>query len=361
MVQLNHDDDEFRLSAKRGRGVKIDRPYGKKYLVCHVSKFKRSDVVGMYKHIQREMKTTTNEDIEFDKTALNYDLSGFDKKTMNYSDEVEKRIRERFKGIKSIRKDATVMVGVIVSATPELFDDMTEQQERQYFQTAFDFLSNYFGRKNVVSATVHKDEKTPHLHFNFVPLTADGRLSAKELVNQQALLHLQENLPKELQKMGFKVSRGLPSKQTGVKHENPRDWKIRTAKNELERTEHITTERVRRTSERERITATTKQEIGRRLENLSRHSRTMENGSKNRVSDSREDYRSTENRVQNGNSESRSDFQNMGNSGNDLGNNNRGIDENNVRLKQQFSEKLKKSRAKINQKSRPKNQGCMKI
>lgn len=368
MVQLHYDKDEQWLKAKRGKSIKIERPDGKKYLVCHVSKFKRSDVVGMYKHIQREMKTTTNEDIESDKTALNYDLSGFDKKTMNYSDEVEKRLRERFKGKRAIRKDATVMVGVIVSATPELFDGMSEEQERQYFQTAFDFLADKFGRDNVISATVHKDEKTPHLHFNFVPLTQDGRLSAKELVDQQALLHLQENLPKELQKMGFEVSRGLPSKQTGAKHENPRDWKIRTAKNELARTEHLTAERERRTSERERITAETEQAITEREQSAEIRARRIkqylaELGNEN----NREDHRSTQNRIQNGNSESRSDFQNLDHRGDDLGNNNRVFNQDNVKLKlqQQFSEEFEKAQDKIKhdhvKRRRGKNQSGWKI
>lgn len=376
MVQLQYEKDELWLKAKRGKSVKVERPDGKKYLVCHVSKFKRSDVVGMYKHIQREMKTTTNEDIESDKTALNYDLSGFNKKTMNYSDEVEKRLRERFNGKRAIRKDATVMVGVIVSATPELFNGMSEEQERQYFQTAFDFLADKFGRDNVISATVHKDEKTPHLHFNFVPLTEDGRLSAKELVDQQTLLYLQENLPQELQKMGFEVSRGLPSKQTGAKHENPRNWKIRTVKNELERAEHLTVERKRRIDEREQLITRTEQ-ISTERDEITKfrkqrttireyyavydeEDRNTENRSQ--ISSGREDHRSTENRVQNGNSESRSDFQNLGNGGDDFGNTNWSIiDENNIRLTQQFSEALEKSRAKINQKSRSKNHGGMKI
>lgn len=362
MVQLHYEKDEQWLKAKRGKSVKIERPDGKKYLVCHVSKFKRSDVVGMYKHIQREMKTTTNEDIESDKTALNYDLSGFDKKTMNYSDEVEKRLRERFKGKRAIRKDATVMVGVIVSATPELFDGMSEEQERQYFQTAFDFLADKFGRDNVISATVHKDEKTPHLHFNFVPLTQDGRLSAKELIDQQALLHLQENLPKELQKMGFEVSRGLPSKQTGAKHENPRDWKIRTAKNELARTERLTAERKRRISEREQLTTRTEQLSTERNEITKfrkqrttireyyavydEEDRNTEN--KSRISNGREDHRSTKDRIQNGNSESRSDLQNLDHRGNDLGNNNRVLNQDiKLKLQQQFSEELEKAQDKI--------------
>lgn len=249
MVKLHFDEDEIRLKAKGGKGAN--------FVVCHVSKFKNSDVVGMYKHIQREMKTTLNEDIEFDKTALNYDLSGFDKKTMNYSDEVKKRLDERFRGQKSIRKDATVMVGVIISASPGFFENMPDEQERKYFQQAFDYLSDKFGRENIISATVHKDEKTPHMHLNFVPLTKDGRLSAKEIINRETLLDLQENLPKSLQEMGFDISRGLPSRETRVKHENPRDWKIRTAKNELERTKHITARAKRIADERERITVKT--------------------------------------------------------------------------------------------------------
>ncbi|MCQ4866712.1 plasmid recombination protein, partial [Pseudoflavonifractor phocaeensis] len=41
---------------------------------------------------------------------------------------------------------------------------------------------------NIVSAVVHMDEKTPHLHLVFVPLTEDNRLCAKEIIGNRANL-----------------------------------------------------------------------------------------------------------------------------------------------------------------------------
>ena len=44
-----------------------------------------------------------------------------------------------------------------------------------------------------LAAVVHMDEKTPHMHLCFVPLTEDGRLSAKEIVgNKKKLIQWQD-------------------------------------------------------------------------------------------------------------------------------------------------------------------------
>lgn len=85
------------------------------------------------------------------------------------------------------------------------------KQERAYFQTAYDYIAQKYGEKNIISAKVHKDETTPHMHLVLVPLTQDGRLSAKELFDRQALLDLQAEIPKRLKTQGFKIERGTSS------------------------------------------------------------------------------------------------------------------------------------------------------
>ena len=46
----------------------------------------------------------------------------------------------------------------------------------------YQFACREFGQENIVRFTVHRDEKTPHIHCVFVPITQDGRLSAKDYV-----------------------------------------------------------------------------------------------------------------------------------------------------------------------------------
>lgn len=368
MVQLRHDKDELKLTAKRGKHATVEkRVDGKNYLVCHASKFKMSDVKGMHKHIQREMTSTTNEDIENDKTALNYDLSDFDKKTMNYSDEVKKRLSERYRGKKAIRKDATVMVGIIVSASPEFFEGMSEDRERRYFKEAYDFLEAVFGKENVISATVHKDEKTPHMHFNFVPLTADGRLSAKEILDQNKLAYLQDKLPIALQSMGFKISRGLPSSQTGAKHESPRDWKIRTSKNELARTEQLSARQDQRTEQRERIVADQDQ----RIEQRERAIASLENRGISKGYQGKSRSASTDSRVphENGSQGSTSTggsaghLQNVGDRGVDMGNSDRNStqDLSVLTAQERFSRALNKVKQQQDKPKKSNSRGGMKM
>lgn len=64
----------------------------------------------------------------------------------------------------------------------------------EYFNRAFDFLKERVGEENIISAVVHMDEKTPHLHLCFVPLTKDKRLSAKEILgNKKSMIRWQDD------------------------------------------------------------------------------------------------------------------------------------------------------------------------
>ena len=82
------------------------------------------------------------------------------------------------------RKDSTRFVDTLITASPEFFKGKSPKEIAAYFQRAADFLIDRVGRENIVSAMVHMDEKTPHLHLVFVPLTKDNRLCAKEIIGR---------------------------------------------------------------------------------------------------------------------------------------------------------------------------------
>ena len=63
------------------------------------------------------------------------------------------------------------MVEVLIGGTPSFFKDKTQEQIREYFEHALEFLKQKQRAKTFVSAVVHLDEKTPHMHVTFVPLT----------------------------------------------------------------------------------------------------------------------------------------------------------------------------------------------
>ena len=89
-----------------------------------------------------------------------------------------------------VRKDAVRLCDCIVTL-PRSFDD---SREREFFKTAYTFLSQRYGVDNVVSAYVHKNSSRPHMHFAWVPVTKDGRLSAKNVVTRLELKTLHPDM-----------------------------------------------------------------------------------------------------------------------------------------------------------------------
>lgn len=91
------------------------------------------------------------------------------------------------------------MCGLIVTSDKAFFDGLTPEETRRFFEESKAFLTEFVGAENVVSAMVHMDEKTPHMHFLHVPVTPDGRLNANKIYTRQSLRKLQSGLPAHLQ------------------------------------------------------------------------------------------------------------------------------------------------------------------
>jgi len=111
----------------------------------------------------------------------------------SYHAEIESRIEKV--GCK-VRRDSIKLIDTLVTATPEFFK---KYSARKFFELATEFLTSEVGQQNILSAVVHLGEPTPHMHFCFVPLTQDGRLSAKEIIgNRQKLVEWQDKFYKKL-------------------------------------------------------------------------------------------------------------------------------------------------------------------
>lgn len=161
------------------------------YGVVRVQKFHAGSVKGIQIHDRREKDgiSHTNKDIDWNRTQLNYDLHTAQNK--NFS----KAIKDRIISLsmkRAVRKDAVVMAQVLVTSDHTFFEGLTEERQRSFFEDSYEFLKERYGENNIVSSTVHLDETTPHMHFNFVPVTADGRLSAKAVLTKQSLIEQQD-------------------------------------------------------------------------------------------------------------------------------------------------------------------------
>ena len=196
------------------------------YLVCHIQKFKISDIKGMQIHNQRESENSKNKDIDRSRSHLNYDLHN--REDINYYKRVREVIESQYKGNRAIRKDAVTMVGILITSDSNFFKDKDIAIQKNFFELAYQKLKEMYGEQNIISAVVHMDEKTPHMHFNVVPMK-EGKLSAKTIFDRNGLRNLQEELPKYLQNNGFDVKRG--EKNSKAKHKDTYEYKEEQIKN----------------------------------------------------------------------------------------------------------------------------------
>ena len=112
------------------------------------------------------------------------------------------------------RKDAVLAVEYVMSASPEWFATATPEQEKALFQQSLQWLADKYGADRIITASIHRDETTPHLSAFVVPLTQDKRLSAKEFIGsrdkmradhtrERATISPQTVEPRVLEKAGF--------------------------------------------------------------------------------------------------------------------------------------------------------------
>ena len=153
-----------------------------------MEKYKRGDIVGIERENERDenYKSTRNPQIDKSRTHLNYHTLPYEKKYLSFIDERIKELAPKRK----IKDDAVLITSFILGSDKEFFDGISPEAQKQFFADCTDFFSERYGKENVVSAVVHLDESTPHLHFNLMPVT-NGRLCAKELFDRTALRDLQ--------------------------------------------------------------------------------------------------------------------------------------------------------------------------
>lgn len=190
------------------------------YMVCHFGKYKSGNVFGLQKHNQRENENYSNIDIDKARTPLNYDL--INKGNINYTKKIKTIIEVNRASQRAIRKDATVYCECIISSDSAFFEKITEDSQKEFFKSSLDYLKNKIGEEFIISANVHLDETTPHMHVGFVPII-DNSLSAKKLIDRKFLREVQDQLPAYLKNLGFDIQRGI--KNSKRKHKDTKELK----------------------------------------------------------------------------------------------------------------------------------------
>lgn len=107
----------------------------------------------------------------------------------------------------------------LITASAELFKEMSHREIATFFTRAGKFLVERLGEENIISAVVHMDEKTPHMHLTFVPITKDNRLTAKEIIGNKAkLTKWQDDFHAHMVSFYPELERGKSARETGRKH-----------------------------------------------------------------------------------------------------------------------------------------------
>ena len=191
------------------------------YAILRFAKYKGPEIGRIESHNERtKEKYASNPDIDTSRSHLNFHLVSPERK---YRAEAEKQIATA--GCRT-RSDSVRVVEVLVTASPEFFKGKKKAEVRAYFNEALDFMQKHQSKDTIISAVVHMDEKTPHMHLCFVPLTKDKRLSAKEIVgNKKKLTWWQDEFWKHMVGKYPDLERGESASETGRTHIPPRLFK----------------------------------------------------------------------------------------------------------------------------------------
>ncbi len=173
-------------------------------LAIHGQSYKKQQLAALDRHNLRLNKTYGNLNIDLSKSKDNVILI---KPKGGLFQAAKARIEQDVlpHQTRALRKDANWIAEFVVTMPDDVRD---LAQIKEYSEAVLDHFSEKIGKENIVSAVIHMDETTPHLHLDFVPITKNHKLSSKEIMTRTFLTGLHDDLPKILQKSGFNVARG---------------------------------------------------------------------------------------------------------------------------------------------------------
>ena len=169
------------------------------FCIMRTEKRKRTDLGG----IQRENTRTAteyNNKVSPGMNIFNVTL----KESSNWLQDINNEIKAA--GAKT-RSNSVLALDTIYTASPDFFQGKTNQQNDDFFKDCLQFHQEHFG--HIISAVIHYDETTPHLHVISVPLTKDNRLSARDVIGNKAKMSKTQDAFFEQVGRGYGLERGI--------------------------------------------------------------------------------------------------------------------------------------------------------
>lgn len=198
------------------------------YIVCHMEKYKRQEVSPVEDENERdETYEAGNPQIDSSRTNRNYHLVT---PPPTYFEFINARIATLTLKRK-LRSDAIYMNSFVLTSDKEFFVNLPLAAEKEFFKDCVKFFADKYGAENIISAVVHKDETTPHLHLNLVPIT-NGKLCSKDLYDRKKLSELQTEF---YEKVGKKWGLERGKFNSGAKHMTASEYKVQKILEEAER------------------------------------------------------------------------------------------------------------------------------
>ncbi len=195
------------------------------YAIIRNEKLTRAKSYGAYVHNDRKAKNHSNKDIDPTRTHLNFYCKENELTYIREFDRMQKELD--LKG--NLRKNSIIMCQMMITSDNEFFKKIGLEETKRYFIESYKFVCNYknLGEKNIVSAAVHLDETTPHMHLVFIPVVhtkdeqgnAIDKICAKDFWRgRDSYRKLQNDFHKYVTSKGFDLERGLPVEETGAKN-----------------------------------------------------------------------------------------------------------------------------------------------
>lgn len=201
------------------------------FCIMRTEKRKKSDLSGIQKENTRTA-TEYNNKVSPGMDIFNVTL----KESNDWLQDINREIQAA--GAKA-RSNSVMALDTIYTASPQFFQERTNAENDQFFQDCLKFHNEHFG--HIISAVVHYDETTPHLHVISVPLTKDGRLSARDVIGNKAKMTKTQDQFFEQVGRGYGLERGIHMDgQEKKQHISAQEHELREIKQEIAREkEHL--------------------------------------------------------------------------------------------------------------------------
>lgn len=186
------------------------------YLIVRHSKHRYETLSNLNRHIERKNANYQNTEIDKEKSHLNYSLKRPEEGYQKEVDKIAKKNNIKFS------KTFYAACSYVVTSDNQFFKNIGEKETKRFFEEAYNFVKEYkaLGEENIISAKVHMDETTPHIHIVYVPIVRYKTKIGEEKIRisgsmfwqgRDSYRKLQDDFAEYMKSKNFNIKRALPS------------------------------------------------------------------------------------------------------------------------------------------------------